>query len=382
MTNFKELFMLDPNVIFFNHGSFGACPQAVFTAYQSWQRRFELQPVKFMRELAGFDLQARQALGAYLNTDPANLAFITNATTGVNIIARSLNLQPGDEILTTDQEYGACNNTWNYLCEKTGARYIHRPIPLPADSPEEIVTQFLQGVTERTRVIYLSHITSPTAWIIPIAEICAWARLHGILTVIDGAHAPGQLALDLEAIGADFYTGNCHKWMLSPKGSGFLYARPDQQYLLQPLVVSWAYNAEKIKTGEQKPMDFIIWNGTRDPSPFLASTAAIEFMAEHDWPGVRQECHALLRQAVERICAWSGQTPFYPLESSLYSQMAIAPLPVDADTATLHDRLYDGYHIEVPVFPWNGHKVLRLSIQAYNTQQEVDILIDALGKLC
>ena len=245
MNVFKDSFLLEPDIIFLNHGSFGATPKPVFETYQNWQKQLERQPVKFLgREIAGYLKEARASLASYLNVSGDDLTFVPNATFGVNVVARSLALSEGDEVLTCDQEYGACNNTWNYVSKQKGFSYKKQPIPLPVESSEEILEAFWQGVTDRTKVIYLSHITSPTALILPIAEICARAQAAGIMTVIDGAHAPGQLDLDLTKIDADFYTGNCHKWLCSPKGAAFLYVRPDKQDLIEPLVISWGLSRE------------------------------------------------------------------------------------------------------------------------------------------
>ena len=209
MTSLKEYFLLDPNIVFLNHGSYGATPKPVFEAYQKWQLRLERQPVLFLgRELNQLMLEARQALGNYLNADADELVFIPNATHGVNIIAHSLRLQPGDEILTTDHEYGACDYTWDFVCSKNGARYVHQPIPLPVHTREEIVEQFWRGVTPQTRVIYLSHITSATALRLPVEELCRRAREAGILTVVDAAHSPGQIPVNLSTLGADVATGH------------------------------------------------------------------------------------------------------------------------------------------------------------------------------
>ena len=355
---FRDLFLLDPQIIFLNHGSFGACPKPVFEVYQEWQRRLERQPVKFLgREMRELDCQARQALAAYLHTHAENLAFVPNATHGVNIIARSLRLEPGDEILTSDHEYGACDYTWEFIAHKTGAKLVHQHIPLPAVSPAEIAEQFWQGVTPRTKLIYLSHITSPTALRLPVEAICARARQAGILTLVDGAHAPGQIPLDLEAIGADWYTGNCHKWMLAPKGAGFLYARPEVQPRVEPLVVSWGYHSTPETTSGTQYLDYLGWTGTRDPAAYLTVPAAIQFMADHNWDAVRQNCHALLRQALGELCELVDMPPLYPLDSDLYAQMAIAPLPPETDVAWLKTHLYDEHRIEVPLTEWNGRQV-------------------------
>jgi isopenicillin-N epimerase len=382
MNSLKRLFMLDPDVVFLNHGSFGACPRPVFKAYQDWQRQLERQPVKFIQvDLPGFELASRQSLGKYLHTDPNNLAFVTNATYGVNIVSRSLALGPGDEILTTDQEYGACNNAWNFACRKTGAIYIHRPVRLPACSIEKVADEFWQGVTPRTKVIYLSHITSPTALCLPVEEICRRARASGILTLIDGAHAPGQIPLDLETIGADFYTGNCHKWMLCPKGCGFLYARPEVQHMIQPLIVSRAYEPENAALGSHPMLDYFAWTGTRDPSAFLTIPTAIDFMEKHHWSKVREQCHALLRQALERICSLTGLPPAYPPDSEFYVQMAIAPLTPVKDPTILNKRLLEEFHIVMPIIPWQDRLFARISVQGYVTQFDIDTLIKALETL-
>ena len=382
MYNLKRHFLLDPTVTFLNHGSFGATPKPVFAAYQDWQRRLERQPVLFLgREIDGLLRQSRQALGEYLDAAADDLVYIPNATHGVNIVARSLALQPGDEILTTDHEYGACDYTWEFVCKKTGAAYIHQSIPLPVRSEDEIIEQFWQGVTPRTRVIYLSHITSPTALRLPVERICQRARRAGILTLVDGAHAPGQISLNMAAIGADFYTGNCHKWLLSPKGAAFLYARREVQPLVEPLIVSWGYHATAETTSGSQFIDYLQWTGTKDPAAALAVPTAIQFMRDHNWDEVRRECHALLRRAIERICALTGMPPLYPLDSDFYSQMAIAPLPLSADLTSLKSRLYDEYQVEVPLIQWQDRKFVRISIQGYNTPSDVDALLEALGEL-
>ncbi len=381
-TNVKSLFQLDPTIHFLNHGSFGACPIPVFEVYQAWQRRLEKQPVLFLgREMMALDREARQPLRVYLNTHPDNLVFVTNATHGVNIIARSLALAPGDEILTSDHEYGACDYTWEFICNKTGANYVHQPIPLPAQSAEQMVEQFWQGVTPKTRLIYLSHITSPTALRLPIEAICRRARQANILTLIDGAHAPGQIPLDLEALGADWYTGNLHKWALSPKGAGFLYARPEVQHLVEPLVVSWGYHAAPEASTGSRFQDLLGWTGTRDPAASLSVPAALQFMQEHHWEQVRQDCHILLRQAIENICELVQMAPLYPLEADLYFQMGIAPLPPGTDLALLKRRLYDEYRVEVPLIDWNSQKFVRISVQGYNTQADLDALTKGLRAL-
>ena len=378
MSSLKEYFHLNPDIHFLNHGSYGATPKPVFEAYQHWQLRLETQPVLFLgREFYSLIREARRALGEYLNVAADDLVYIPNATHGVNIAARSLDLGPEDEILTSDHEYGACDYTWEFLCEKTGTKYVHQPIPLPVTGEAEIVEQFWRGVTERTRVIYLSHITSSTALRMPVEEICRRARQAGILTIIDAAHAPGQIRFDLHEIGADVVFGNCHKWMMAPKGSAFLYVRREMQSMIQPFVVSWGYHATPDIASGSRFVDILQWTGTRDPTAALAVPDAIRFMEEHNWDAVRQSCHGLLRQALERVCDLTAMPPLYPLDSDLYSQMGIAPLP-PSDLVGLKSRLYDEFRVEVPLVQWGDRQFVRISIQGYNSQADVDALMDGL----
>lgn len=378
MSTLKEHFLLDPDIVFLNHGSFGAAPKPVFDVYQSWQLHLERQPVLFLgRELDQLLRESRIVLGQYLNVDADDLVYVPNATHGVNIIAHSLQLKPGDEILTTDHEYGACDYTWNFICGKRDAKYIHQSIHLPVVSEEEIVDQFWRGITPRTKAIYMSHITSPTALRLPVETICLRARQAGILTIVDAAHSPGQIPVDLQVLGADMVFGNCHKWLLSVKGAAFLYVRRELQHLIEPLVVSWGYNPTPETTTGSRFIDLLQWTGTKDPTAALAVPTAIQFMQQHEWDGVRNQCHQLLREAIERICDVTGLKPLYPLDSNFYSQMAIAPIPTSNLTA-LKSRLYDEFKIEVPLVPWQDRQFIRISIQGYNSQGDVDILVKAL----
>jgi isopenicillin-N epimerase len=382
MNTLRKLFLLDPNIAFLNHGSFGATPKPVFEEYQRWQLRLERQPVLFLgRELDDLLHAARAALGEYLHAETDDLVYIPNATHGVNIIARSLKLSPGDEILTSDHEYGACDNTWGFVCDRTGVKYIHQAIPLPIYSEDEIVEQFWRGVTPRTRVIYLSHITSPTALHLPVERICQLARQAGILSIVDAAHSPGQIPVDLQALGADVAFGNCHKWMLSPKGAAFLYVRRAIQKLVEPLVVSWGSSPTPEKSTGSHFIDILQWTGTKDPAAALTVPGAIRFMLDHDWDAVRGVCSQLLRQAVERVCDLTGLPPAYPLDSGFCSQMAIAPLPPSTDLTILKSRLYEEYRVEVPLTQYNDQKFVRISVQGYNTQEDVDRLLVGLKQL-
>jgi isopenicillin-N epimerase len=377
MNHLREDFLLDPSVVFLNHGSFGACPKPVFEAYQRWQLELERQPVEFLgRRIDGLLNEARAALAAYLNTERDRLVFVQNATTGVNIVARSLPLKAGDEIVTTDHEYGACDHTWGWVCEQTGARYVRAAIPLPVTTHADFVERMWAAVTPRTKVIYLSHVTSPTALIFPVQEICRRARQAGILTVIDGAHAPGQIPVDLTAIDADFYTGNLHKWLCAPKGSAFLYARPDYQAWLVPPTISWGWTPDRTYvTAHQQ-------QGTRDPSAYLAVPAAIQYQAEHHWDEVRARCHALIRETRQRIAALTGLDPIAPDDAGWYMQMAAIPLPLQSEEwQSFKTRLYDQHRIEAPIICWGGKVYIRISAQGYNTREDIDRLVSALSEM-
>lgn len=369
-----DQFLLRPGVTFLNHGSFGATPRPVFEVYRAWQRELEAQPVEFLgRRLPGLLAEARACLGGYVGADPNNLVFVPNATHGVNIVAHALDLQPGDEVLGTSHEYGAAARAWRFYCAKRGARYVERPLTLPLTSPEDVVERLWQGVTERTRVVFLSHITSPTAVILPVAEVARRARAAGILTVIDGAHAPGQVDLALDELGADFYTGNCHKWLCSPKGAGFLYARPAVQALVEPLVVSWGWEAER--SSGSTFQDYLSWAGTSDPAAYLSAPAAIAFQAAHDWHEVRAACHALAAAARESVADLTGLPHVYP--ETFFGQMCVAPLPVGT-LDRLGTRLWDEAQVEIPQIRWQGQEFLRISIQAYNSPGDVERLVEAL----
>jgi isopenicillin-N epimerase len=382
----RDQFLLDPDIVFLNHGSFGACPRPVFDAYQSWQRELERQPVELLGRRSGALLEgARRELAAFLGAAPDDLVFITNTTTAVNSVARSLELRPGDEVLATDQEYGACDNVWELACRRAGARYRKHALPLPLCGPDEVAEQIWSGVSTATRALFLSHITSTTALVLPVAELCRRAREAGILTVIDGAHAPGQLPLDLGAVGADIYIGNCHKWMCAPKGSAFLHVQPEHQLRFDAAVVSWGYSAEV-----EGHTDFVAylgatlflrrhqWQGTRDISAFLAVPAAIDFLRRHRWQEVRESCHQLARQARDRLLALGGLAPLSGDEA--FAQMVAIPIP-PCDEHALKTALYDRYRIEVPVTSHAGRTFIRPSLQAYNTEADVDALVAAVEQL-
>ena len=368
----REQFLLDPEVIFLNHGSYGACPAPVFAVYQEWQRELERQPVEFLgRRCEALLDAARASLADYLAVSADDLVFVTNATSGLNVIARSLPLRPGDEVLATDLEYGALDLTWEWLCGKAGARYVRRSIALPVTTPGAFVDAFWSGLTPRTRAIFLSHITSGTALILPIEEICKRARAAGILTIVDGAHAPGQIPLDLTALDVDIYAGNCHKWLCAPKGSGFLYVRPEHQAFVESLTISWGWRPGHNFVSRNQ------WQGTRDLAAFLATPAAIEFQEEYSWDTIRWRCHSQARRTRQRLSAQFGLPGLSPDDESWYAQMVAIPLPL-VDPIALGERLYQEYRIEVPLTEHLGQQAVRVSVQGYTTDQDLDALVAAL----
>lgn len=384
MASLKSDYMLDPSVTFLNHGSFGACPRVVFAAYQNWQRELEFNPVQFIGgRLPGLLSDARAKLAAFLGVDNGEVVYFTNPTTAINMAARSVDLKPGDEILTTQYEYPAMESTWKYIAHKTGAKYIHQATPLPVKSNAEFIEAFWQGVNEHTRVIFLSHIAPFLAMILPIKEICWRARAAGIITIIDGAHAPSQIPLNLHDIGADVYVGACHKWLSAPKGSGFMYARLAAQAWLEPLIISGGWVEEKpIPTaydaeGRSWLVHYNEGQGTRDPSAFLSVPAAIEFQEEHNWTEQRQRCHSLVSSTRQRIGAITGLPELCPDSSEYFSQMASVYLPEEHLDA-LGKRLWEEFHIIAPIIPVLDKHCLRYSFQAYNDEADADVLVNAI----
>jgi isopenicillin-N epimerase len=347
----KEHYLLDPEVTFLNHGSFGAAPRPVFERYQAWQRELEREPVDFIaRRLGPLLAEARADLGAFVGARADDLTFVQNATTGVNVAARALALEPGDEVLSTNLEYGACVMTWQRLCT-----FVEAP-----------VDELFEHVTERTKAVYLSHITSETALLLPVEEIVREARSRGLVTIVDGAHAVAHVDLDLDALGADFYSGNCHKWLSAPKGVGFLHVRPEWQDRVDGVITSWGY---------EEPATFISRTekqGSRDSSGYLSVPAAIEFFREHD---DRERCVALAREARRDLCELLGTEPIAPEEQIL--QMASVRLP--RPDSGLSQRLFDEYRIEIPVS--HDGTLLRISIAPYNDRADVDRLLLALREL-
>ena len=379
MQNLKQKFLLRDDITYLNFGSFGACPKPVFEKYQQFQLELEQEPVEFITVNGLKYLEAsREALGTYLNCYKDDLVYVTNPSYAVNAVVKSFDLKPGDEILTTSIEYGACDKAWEYYCKKAGATYIKQPITLPIHSKEEFITEFLKGVTNKTKLVFISHITSSTGLRLPVEEICAAAKEKGIMTFVDGAHAPGQIPLNLQDSPFDMYTGACHKWMMTPKGSSFLYVRKELQHLVDPLVVSWGYNA--LFPSHSTFLDYHQMNGTRDYSAFLTIPAAIQFMKEHNWQQVSADCRKLVQYNAPAFCELLDATPLAPVNDDFILQLYSAEIKT-TEPEKLHRYFFDTYKIELPVMR-HGEKVyLRYSINAFNDQQDLDNLFAAVKEI-
>lgn len=372
----KSQFHLDPNITFLNHGSFGACPKPVFEEYQRLQLELENEPVYFIQKKQAEYLKiAKVSLAKYMGCQANDFFFTPNPTFAVNTIMRSLDLKEGDEILSTNHEYGAMDRTWNFYCKKSGAKYIRQNISLPVVSKEQILEEFWSGYTSKTKIVFLNQISSATALIFPVKEICDKARELGLITIIDGAHVLGQMDLDITELNPDFYTGTLHKWMLAPKGSSFLYVKKDFQEMLDPLVVGWGY--ESVSPGESQFLDYQEFQGTRDISAFLCTPKVIDFLEENNWKTKAKECRSIVLNNYQRFCDLLNTKPICPITEDFLVQMASIPVKT-SNPAALKELLFNKYKIEIPVMPLNGNYFIRYSINAYNSQKDLDILYEAL----
>lgn len=379
MSHLKDLFLLDPEFTFLNHGSFGATPRPVFDQYQQWQRDLESQPVFFIQKrLPGLLKQSRDSLAAYLGVMGDELNFTPNPTAAVNTIIKSLGFGAGDEVLTTNLEYGACDNCLDFYANKRGYTVVRQPVTLPVVSEEALLEEIWAGVTPNTKMIFLSHITSATAMRLPAEALCKRARQAGIMTLIDGAHAPSQIDMDLSEFDPDFYVGACHKWLCAPKGTAFLYARPDMQPLVEPLIVGWGYGPTPNPDFGSDFLNYTSWLGTTDLSAYLTVPAAIEFQQAHDWRSVRDGCTELLNDTLARIRRLTGLEDMYAGIAPPH-QLGVAKMPAGTDPTALKDFLFER-KIEIPITGHQDDVFVRVSVQAYNTQKDYDRLLDALAE--
>ncbi len=397
---------LDPDVTFLSHGTYGACPWPVLHAQSEWRVRMERHPVHFLfRELEGHLDLARARLGEFLHADPDDLCFVPNATTGVNTVLRSLELQPGDEILTTDHDYNACHNAIRATTARAGGRAVIANIPFPVASDDDVVEAVLERAGPRTRLAVISHVTSPTALIFPIERIVTELASRGIDTLVDGAHAPGMVPLDVDRLGAAYYAGNAHKWLCAPKGCGFLHVRRDRQEQVHPLVVS--HGANSVRTERSRFRLEFDWLGTLDPTPFLSIPAALEFMAAlvpNGWAEVMEINRQTALVGRQKLREAIKQAPLAP--DSMMGSMAVIELPPDMPPAVLpvpddapqgstwpldplRPHLLQAHAIEVPVYAWphtptldgGRRRLLRISAQLYNQPAEYERLAAVLREL-
>jgi len=379
MQALKSQFLLDPKITFLNHGSFGATPKPIFDDYQKWQLELEREPVQFIAVNGPQYLQrSREALGQYLHCHADDLVYTPNPSYAINIIAKSMHLKLGDEVLATNLEYGALDRTWNYYCKKAGAKYVRQKISLPVVSKEKFIEDFWQGYNHKTKAIFISHITSSTALILPVKEICEMAKARGLMTIVDGAHVPAHIPLNLSELKADVYTGACHKWMLTPKGSSFLYVRKEYQEHFDPLIVSWGYDSDH--PSHSKFLDYHQMQGTRDFSAFLTIPKALEFLKENNWQKVSAECRQLVLKNYEKVCEVLKTSPICPVNETFLAQMCSTPITTK-DPFGLQRMLFERYQVEIPIMVHGDRTFIRFSINAYNSQADIDKLISVLKEI-
>ena len=371
----KKHFLLDPNITFLNHGSFGACPKVVFDNYQYWQRELEKQPVKFFTKILYEKLEySRKKLSNFIGCDHDELIFFQNPTTVVSNIICNLNLQSGDEVLMSSHEYGALIRSWVEWGVKKNIKIVQQEVKLPLTTENEFIESIWRGVTPKTKVIFLSHITSATGLIFPVEKIISMAKQKKIMTIIDGAHVPAHIPLNIHKINCDFYAGALHKWLCGPKGASFLYVKKEHQTWVKPLIYSWGKEGDD--PGPSEFLQDFQWQGTRDMAAFLSIPSAIEFY------------HGYLEKNL-KLCRKNIKYAFKNLELTLktepisnggnwIAQMVSHPLPKSVPP-DLKEILYNKHKIEIPIFMWRNRMFIRISMQVYNEKKEIDLLLSALS---
>lgn len=382
----REAWTIPSDVTYLNHGSFGPAPRSVQEERERWSRRLEQQPMDFfLRKMESQLDEALAVLGPFVGADRRDLAFVDNATLAMNVVAASTPLAAGDEVLLNDHEYGAVFNIWRKTCQVVGAKVVTAALTTPFTSTEQLIEELFAAVTPQTRLIVVSHVTSPTAAIFPVAEICRRARGLGIPVCIDGPHAPAMVPIDLRALGCDYYCASLHKWISAPFGSGFLYVARKRQSKLRMPLVSWG---RSLGGRDECWQDEFQWMGTRDPAAVLAVPAAIRFLQEVGLDRFRSYGHELARYARERLENWSGCRALVPDDSAWYGTMVTVPLRQSEPQRSkpnafdpLQRALWEQHRIEVPVMDWHNRRHLRVSCHLYNTRDEIDRLLAALQAL-
>lgn len=379
MNSIKDQFLLDPEIRYLNHGSFGACPKPILENYQFWQNALEREPVQFITKTAPEALSvSKQALAKYIGCDTEDFFFIPNPTMAVNQVVKSLNFQPGDKVLSTNLEYGAIDKTFEFYSKKNGFTYRKQNISLPLVSKEKFIEEFWKGYNEKTKAISIGQCTSATALIFPVKEICEKAKELGLITIVDGAHIPGHIPLNLHEIKADFYTGTLHKWLLGPKGSTFLYVNKNFQNRLEPLIISWGYEAAK--PTKSKFLEENEMQGTRDISAFLTAPAIMNFFEENEMEQRQAECRKVVLEQYPQFCELLRTEPLSPVTEEFLGQMCSIPIKTENPVA-LKETLYNDYKIEIPVMFARDQTYLRISYQVYNTIDDLEYLKETIHKL-
>jgi isopenicillin-N epimerase len=387
----RNYWALDPEILFLNHGSFGACPIAVLDHQRELREQMEREPVRFFdREYPALLHHARQRLALFLGAEPSSLAFVPNATTGVNTVLRSLNFSSGDEILVTEHAYGACRNAVEFAAERAGARLRIAPTPFPTASDRELEVALFEGVTAHTRLVLLDHVTSPSGLVYPVEKIVSALNARGIDTLVDGAHAPGMLPLNLKDLDAAYYVGNLHKWVCAPKGAAFLCVRADRQAQIRPLSIS---HGATLPAGEISRFQLEFdWTGTDDPTPWLCVPSALDVLGglvDGGWASIIAMNHAKAVEARKELCS-ALDIPI-PCPSEMLGSLAAVPLPARfggyaptlEGARSLQDRLLFEHKVEVPIIYWPTQPtlLLRLSAQIYNSMDEYRALSAILRKI-
>jgi isopenicillin-N epimerase len=377
----KSQWLLDDRVTFLNHGSFGACPRVVLQEQTAWQRRIEAEPIELIGRRGPELLDGvKRDLGLWLGMPVNDFGLVTNATEGINAVLGSLELAPGDELLTTNHVYFAVRQAMRHVAGKSGAAYREIDLPVPVASRTQVVETVLSGLSDKTKLLVIDHVASPTALLFPVERIVAGCAERGVDVLVDGAHGPGMVPLNVPGIGAAYYAGNLHKWACCPKGSAFIWARPDRQARIHPLVISHYF-------GEGFEREFS-WQGTRDLSVWLAIPRAIGFMAELGWERVMTHNHAMAFWANQMLCDRWAVEPISPPDGRMLGSMATVPLPAPIDRLSgpdvtrLQQRLYSEYQVEVPVVPWGGRTFVRPCSQVYNGPADYERLAEVILAIC
>tara|TARA_B110000014_G_scaffold216456_1_gene170573 strand:+ start:1847 stop:3025 length:1179 start_codon:yes stop_codon:yes gene_type:complete len=382
----KDWFMIDPESVYLTHGTFGACLKVAFDSKMKWQHKIESDPFDFLNNHAINDLEySRKILGSYLNCDHDDVVYFPNPSTALNAVIKSLKLKNGDEVLTSNHEYGSLDRTWKYYSQYKNYNYKQINIDIPYNDKNLFLDSFLNAINSKTKVIYLSHITSSTGLVFPIKEICEIARNNNIMSIIDGAHAPGQVEVDMLDINPDIYVGACHKWMCSPKGASFLYANKRIQDLIDPLVISWGWESDA--PGKSQFLDYHQYQGTNDVSAYLTIPEIVNFFKEHKWNKIQKQCHSLIldflknNQEQLETCSTNPEhlAQMLSFKVNKNSQLLKSIFKSPNGIIEAQNKIFDYNQIRIPIIIWNQEIFTRLSIQAYNKPEDIEKLLDMLN---